>query len=164
MYMSSDTNSSPKIISIFNRNNSNNNPSNKLNKSLKKDYKSPNKDYKSPNKLDKSPNKDYKSPNKLDKSPKKDYKSPNKLDKSPNKLDKSPKKDNNLLKNIINFFGTTPEIISPVIVNSSFDRKTAHKIIDGVKYSSLKELKQNKLKCFFETCEISWSDASWADR
>ena len=69
-----------------------------------------------------------------------------------------------ILNKVINFFLKPVEVINPVNVNPSFDRKTAHKVIDGVKYSSLKELKQNKLKCFFETCEISWRDAPWVDR
>ena len=89
----------------------------------------------------------------------------------PSRSPKSPEEQEiSTLKNILNFFlkpveVTNPvDIVSPLNINPSFDRKTAHKVIDGVKYSSLKELKQNKLKCFFETCEISWNNASWVDR
>tara|TARA_B100000161_G_C33527609_1_gene404340 strand:+ start:834 stop:1205 length:372 start_codon:yes stop_codon:yes gene_type:complete len=80
-------------------------------------------------------------------------------------IENSTASDDNIIKNIIKFFSTSPtEIIPSDQVNPSFDRKTAHKVIDGVKYSSLKELKKNRLKCLFETCEISWNNAEWVDR
>ena len=68
------------------------------------------------------------------------------------------------INNLINFIAPHKELIRPELINQSFNRKTAHKVIDGVKYKSLKDLKQNKLKCFFETCEISWENAKWIDR
>ena len=72
--------------------------------------------------------------------------------------------DSEALSKVVNFFSEPKDIISPALINSSFDKKTMHKVIDGKKYSSLEELKKNKLKCFFETCDLSWENADWVDR
>ena len=93
--------------------------------------------------------------------------SPQQQSPSPQQQSPSPQQEGdkpNLVESIVNFFSPPKEIISPVVVNSSFDRKTMHKVIDGVKYYSLEDLKRNKLKCLFETCELSWKNAEWNDR
>ena len=55
-------------------------------------------------------------------------------------------------------------LVKPNMVTNTFDKKTMHKIIDGVSYSSLEEYKKNPIKCFFETCDLTWKMTPWQNR
>ena len=87
-----------------------------------------------------------------------------KKDDTPRPVVMPKQEDSEALSKVVNFFSEPKDIISPALINSSFDRKTMHKVIDGKKYNSIEELKKNKLKCFFETCDLSWENADWVDR
>jgi arsenate reductase-like glutaredoxin family protein len=150
---------SPKIISIFDRKNSSPKKisSNKL-KTLLSDFDTPVSDKKETTKIISRQRNTPKKVSAIQQIPQKKVKCD------------TPSDDKKLLNRLINFITPhkelikTPVLIRPDLVNQSFNRRTAHKVIDGVKYRSLKDLKQNKIKCMFETCEISWENAKWINR
>ena len=73
---------------------------------------------------------------------------------SPNSPDKE---SNEPLKNII-------ELVRPSNLNTAFDRKTMHKIIDGKSYKTFDEFQGNPIRCFFETCKLTWEMTPWQKR
>ena len=73
---------------------------------------------------------------------------------SPVSTEKTPP---NFLKNII-------ELLKPSKVEASFDKNTMYKVIDGVPYKSLEEYKKNPIRCFFETCDLTWQTTPWQNR